>query len=598
MVLKLRSALERGQQRLETLLVDWGDVPKEEQMQAALQLFGASEFKHAHGRTLGQHLLATREILKAWSQPFWIQAAGCFHSVYSTDIYKPQLLDIAQRDRLRAIIGSRAERLVFLFCQVNRYVFFEKVFEPPHPDSQGLVVSGPEAAELELSSSEVFGLLVLHMANEAEQSCMTDGRPGIWLARVSALGNQAREAGGPAPPPFDNCTRLFSSDDELLLRESYEAAFAAVSSDRAAAKKSFAKCSQLCPWLGEPAILEAYLDILDGNGVEAQSAAVQAARIITQWGTAWDKRLSPEQWKLIAEILANDRNAENIRGIAPEFIHEPRSFYHRVISCDRPTATKVARQSPRPFVAPAQTPKPNSGLTRLETYINSFAERDADPRKPVYPDLPSQPWYDSSDFPIVHALESAFPRIRKEILNLPQADFHHESEKIRRKGAWNVLFFYERGRQNADNCSRCPTIAAIIEQYETMRTQAGLIYASRMLPGTHIAAHRGPTNLRVRCHLGIQVPEGDCGLRVNQEIGSWSEGRCIVFDDYYEHEAWNYTEGERIVLIVDLWHPGLTPHEREVLKNLHRYASAHAETLHRYWDANLKAKNQGLLEYH
>ena len=47
---------------------------------------------------------------------------------------------------------------------------------------------------------------------------------------------------------------------------------------------------------------------------------------------------------------------------------------------------------------------------------------------------------------------------------------------------------------------------------------------------------------------------------------------------------------------VDLWHPGLTPHEREVLKSLHRYAYVHAESLNRYWAGNQKVK--AAHEYH
>jgi aspartate beta-hydroxylase len=103
---------------------------------------------------------------------------------------------------------------------------------------------------------------------------------------------------------------------------------------------------------------------------------------------------------------------------------------------------------------------------------------------------------------------------------------------------------------------------------------------------THIAAHRGPTNLRLRCHLGIVVPEGDCGIRVGDELGRWEQGRCIVFDDRYDHEAWNHTAAERIVLIVDLWHPGISADEVRWLESMHAYAAFHAVRLSRYWARN------------
>ncbi|CAM9782549.1 unnamed protein product, partial [Ectocarpus sp. 13 AM-2016] len=34
-------------------------------------------------------------------------------------------------------------------------------------------------------------------------------------------------------------------------------------------------------------------------------------------------------------------------------------------------------------------------------------------------------------------------------------------------------------------------------------------------------------------------------------------GKCLVFDDCYEHEVWNKTERERVLLLFDLWHPDL-----------------------------------------
>ncbi len=115
-----------------------------------------------------------------------------------------------------------------------------------------------------------------------------------------------------------------------------------------------------------------------------------------------------------------------------------------------------------------------------------------------------------------------------------------------------------------------------------MRTSAGLIYASRLAPGTHIAPHRGPTNIRLRCHLAITVPEGDCGLRVGDQTRRWEPGHAIVFDDSFEHEAWNHTEAERIVLVVDLWHPDLSPEEIRLLTSLHGQAARLAS----YWRAN------------
>jgi aspartate beta-hydroxylase len=120
----------------------------------------------------------------------------------------------------------------------------------------------------------------------------------------------------------------------------------------------------------------------------------------------------------------------------------------------------------------------------------------------------------------------------------------------------------------------------------------GLIYVSRMRAGTHISAHRGPTNLRVRCHLAVTVPDGDCAIRVGEQARQWQEGKCLVFDDYFVHEAWNHSDEDRIVLIVDLWHPDLTATEVRLLEALHHYTYFHAQRLGRYWSANARAARE------
>ncbi len=39
---------------------------------------------------------------------------------------------------------------------------------------------------------------------------------------------------------------------------------------------------------------------------------------------------------------------------------------------------------------------------------------------------------------------------------------------------------------------------------------------------------------------------------------TWEEGKVIVFDDSFEHEVWNDSKQERIVLLLNFWHPDLS----------------------------------------
>jgi hypothetical protein len=52
-------------------------------------------------------------------------------------------------------------------------------------------------------------------------------------------------------------------------------------------------------------------------------------------------------------------------------------------------------------------------------------------------------------------------------------------------------------------------------QYITLATPVFQVKFSVMKPGTHIWAHCGPTNCRIRGHLGLVIPDG-VSIRVNQ----------------------------------------------------------------------------------
>ena len=85
-----------------------------------------------------------------------------------------------------------------------------------------------------------------------------------------------------------------------------------------------------------------------------------------------------------------------------------------------------------------------------------------------------------------------------------------------------------------------------------------------MHPGTHVHAHCGPTNCRLRAHLGLIVP-ADTFLRVAIATKSWREGDWLIFDDSYEHEVWHNGTSTRLVLIVDVWHPDVTEEEKKTM---------------------------------
>lgn len=75
---------------------------------------GASRTLHS-GRSLLEHLIGVREILRRWECPPPVCDAGLFHTAYGTETFQHAGLAESERDRLRALIGVEAEELAYLF---------------------------------------------------------------------------------------------------------------------------------------------------------------------------------------------------------------------------------------------------------------------------------------------------------------------------------------------------------------------------------------------------------------------------------------------------------------------------------------------------
>jgi Aspartyl/Asparaginyl beta-hydroxylase/Domain of unknown function (DUF6817) len=549
---------------------------------------GAAELRHSRAATLLDHLVETYAIVRRWKQPAWLQHAALIHSVYGTDVYQRQLLPLSRRNEVAGLAGHQAERLAYLFCVTPRDSLLASARGGLREVPARARASAPDAGERSAATrDELDALVLLHMANLAEQARAEDGSPGRWLVSLAELAEPLIDSDAVSLPLFIAGLAALSEADEALTRRAYLDGIARDDDlERRATRLALAAAA--CPVVPEPCIWLAHLSRSLGDRQSATWWVGVARKRLVELGTAWDKRLAFEEWLELAEALEHPAGREVRPAVGT--IRHPRVLLETTLR--EPVDTDRRASSP-PF-APQRAVPPDgaAGRERFRRYVETFVDARGSASGAIYPDLPSQPWFDPRDFPLVGYLEAHYPEIRDEILGLDPRRFHRESERIRRSGDWDVAFLYERGRRHDDVCLACPVTTRGIEAYPAIRTVAGLIYVSRMRAATHIRAHRGPTNLRVRCHLAIRVPQGDCGIRVGDQTREWQEGKCLVFDDYFEHEAWNHTDRERIVLIVDMWHPGLSGAEVSLLDGLHRYTYHHARKLSRYWAANAAAARE------
>lgn len=228
----------------------------------------------------------------------------------------------------------------------------------------------------------------------------------------------------------------------------------------------------------------------------------------------------------------------------------------------------------------------------------------------IIPKLRALATWDISLFNFTKKLEESFKDIKEELLSLKGLEnvdgkrgfqpYRAPSWASKRQakdgvgsishdaGNWNVYYLYLHNVDFQENRDRCPKTVALLDSIDNLY---GHCFFSTLAPKTHITKHHGPTNKKLRVHLPLIVPNDDddgtnkdgdtdtttksnkksCRLRVGDDIINVTEGKCYIFDDSLEHEAWNdHSNQARIVLIFDIWHPDLTKKEIKFLSFLRK----------------------------
>ncbi|PQM27051.1 hydroxylase [Sphingopyxis lindanitolerans] len=199
-----------------------------------------------------------------------------------------------------------------------------------------------------------------------------------------------------------------------------------------------------------------------------------------------------------------------------------------------------------------------------------------------FPGLAQRPFFDRADFEWVPAVEAATDAIRAELLVLidqsadrfapyvtASADRPPPNNPLLDKPDWGAAWLWKDGVVAEGMADLCPqTLAALAHAPQpVIPGRAPLALFSRLTPGTHIQPHHGMLNTRLICHLPLVIPDG-CGLRVGAKTREWHMGELTIFDDSFEHEAWNRGASDRSVLLFEIWRPDIDADERGQLARI------------------------------
>nr|XP_043606558.1 uncharacterized protein LOC122578626 [Erigeron canadensis] len=362
---------------------------------AVLKSVGAGECWHKHGSFL-DHLIDIYRILKLWHAPDAVCLCGLFHSAYSNSYVNLAIFDPSTgRDTVRGHVGVAAEKLIHLFCIVNRQQLIYNELLGRYSDETELVkhvqdsevslrnakrtmslgVGNYEEWREKLNSfcpetgivmkhiktggnvvltrrvvatfllmtiadfsDQLFGFqdvlfenkdgMLKFSGNDVGNALWPgDGKPGLWMNSLSRMGAiytlivreeelcRRRQSGQLAnvddeiielviPPIFDNCTKVVSAKDQIEARDLYwegvcEVSKIGLDGCEEALKRSVVKN----PYVGEPHVVLGQIYLSKGRFEEAEKEGEQGLRLLLEWGSPWDKRMSWEGWISWCRVL-------------------------------------------------------------------------------------------------------------------------------------------------------------------------------------------------------------------------------------------------------------------------------------------------------
>jgi aspartyl/asparaginyl beta-hydroxylase (cupin superfamily) len=198
-----------------------------------------------------------------------------------------------------------------------------------------------------------------------------------------------------------------------------------------------------------------------------------------------------------------------------------------------------------------------------------------------YPGMPQREFYERHEFPWLEQVEASISDMQEELQGVmaqrqqfsPYVESHPDRPRptnpLLDDSSWGAFYFWKSGEAISENIAQCPKTVAALEAapIPVIRDRSPMALYSVLEPDTHIAPHFGLLNTRLICHIPLVIPS-DCALRVGSETRPWKDGEALIFDDSFEHEAWNRSDLRRVILLFEVWRPEISSDEQTALTTI------------------------------
>ncbi|XP_047972597.1 uncharacterized protein LOC125215270 [Salvia hispanica] len=152
-----------------------------------------------------------------------------------------------------------------------------------------------------------------------------DGRPGLWMNSASRMAaiytllvreeeiylknaeNHADRDGDlelVVPPVFDNCRKVVDPEEQIAARDLYwKAVCGAAEMGVDKAEEMLVESVARNPFVGEGYVVLAQIYLGKGEFEAAEEAAERGLRLLVDWGSPWDKRMTWQGWVAWGRVL-------------------------------------------------------------------------------------------------------------------------------------------------------------------------------------------------------------------------------------------------------------------------------------------------------
>jgi len=134
------------------------------------------------------------------------------------------------------------------------------------------------------------------------------------------------------------------------------------------------------------------------------------------------------------------------------------------------------------------------------------------------------------------------------------------------RGGWDAYKLLDEGKWVEEACEACPQTSTLLKSLPICDSALSYVYFSLMAPGTVVEPHRGVSNAKIRCHVGLDVPNDSCFIDVDGKKKFWKNNKSFSFDDTFVHYVRNDSSQSRLILLIDFWHPDLSEAERKFIR--------------------------------